>query len=170
MLSFKERVIEVNALIITCKSCHSMFRLDSSLVKPTGTKVRCSKCQEVFTVYPADQSDRRKHKRIKTRNLISYLSYDKIGQLIYQGLGQALDISKGGMLLETPDPLESGLISLTAMDVDNNPIEIEGNVVYRKESSSGRYLTGIFFIGTEEQVEIFVTELIKQYKNQKEEI
>jgi predicted Zn finger-like uncharacterized protein len=147
-----------------------MFRLDSSLVKPTGTKVRCSKCQEVFTVYPADQSDRRKHKRIETRNLISYLSYDKTGQLIYQGLGKALDISDGGMLLETPDPLESGLISLTATDVDNNLIEIDGSVVNCKESSSGRYQSGIAFIGTDTQVTLFVTELIKQYKSQKKEI
>ena len=147
-----------------------MFRLDSSLVKPTGTKVRCSKCKAVFTVYPADQSDRRKHKRIKTRNLISYLSYDKTGQLIYQGLGKALDISEGGMLLETLDPIESGLISLTATDVDNNLIEIDGNAENCKESSSGKYLSGIAFIGTDTQVTLFVTELIKQYKSQEEEI
>ena len=116
-----------------------MFRLDSSLVKPTGTKVRCSKCQEVFMIHPADDSDRRKHIRIKTQNLISYVSYDKTGQLISQGLGKALDISKGGMLLETPDPLESGLLSLTATDVDNNLIEIEGSAEYCKESSSGKF-------------------------------
>ena len=154
-------------MIIPCKSCNAVFRLDSSLVKPAGTKVRCSKCKAVFKVYPPDNVDQRKHPRVKTKNLISYVSYDKTGQLTSQGLGKALDISNGGILLETPDPIESGLLSLTATDVENNLIEIDGNVVYCKESSSGRYLSGVSFTGTDEPVAAFVTELIKQYNFQK---
>ena len=154
-------------MIIPCKSCNAVFRLESSLVKPTGTKVRCSKCGEIFKVYQPDNVDQRKHQRLKTRNLISYVSYDKTGQLISQGLGKALDISKGGILLEALEPIESGLLSLTATDVENNLIEIDGNLVHYKESSSGRYLSGISFIGTDEQVATFVTELIKQHNFQK---
>jgi predicted Zn finger-like uncharacterized protein len=39
-------------MIITCQECNSSFNLDESLLKPTGSKVRCSKCHEVFVAYP----------------------------------------------------------------------------------------------------------------------
>ena len=39
-------------MIITCKECNANFKLDESLLKPTGSKVRCSKCNEIFVAYP----------------------------------------------------------------------------------------------------------------------
>jgi pilus assembly protein FimV len=39
-------------MIITCKACNASFNLNESLLKPEGSKVRCSKCKEVFTAYP----------------------------------------------------------------------------------------------------------------------
>ena len=154
-------------MIIPCKSCQSTFRLNSKLIKPTGSMVRCSKCREVFKVYPPKWSDRRKHKRLKTRNLISHVSYDLRGRLISQGLSKVLNISRGGMLLESPEPIESGLISLMATDVKNNLIEIDGNLVYSKKSSTGRYHSGVSFIGTEKETIIFIIELIKEYNLRK---
>lgn len=44
-------------MIITCKECNARFNLDESLLKPTGSKVRCSKCNEVFTAYPPKTSE-----------------------------------------------------------------------------------------------------------------
>ena len=72
-------------------------------------------------------ADRRKLPRTKTRNLIALVSVDQNGKKISQGLGKALDISKGGMLLETPHPIEAGLISLMAVDKDNILFEIKPN-------------------------------------------
>jgi pilus assembly protein FimV len=39
-------------MIITCKGCNASFNLDESLLKPEGSKVRCSKCKEIFVAYP----------------------------------------------------------------------------------------------------------------------
>jgi pilus assembly protein FimV len=44
-------------MIITCKKCDASFNLDESLLKPTGSKVRCSKCKEVFVAYPPEVSE-----------------------------------------------------------------------------------------------------------------
>ena len=154
-------------MIIPCKSCQSTFRLDSNLVKPNGSKVKCSKCRVVFKVYPPDWGNRRKHKRLKTRNLIAHVSYDTRGKLIFQGLSKVLNISKGGMLLETPEPIESGLLSLMATDMKNNLIEIDGNLVYCKNSSNGRFHSGISFLATEEEIITFVTKLIKEFNFRK---
>ena len=151
-------------MIIPCKSCQSTFRLKSKLVKPTGSRVRCSKCSDVFKVFPPGWENRRKHKRLKTRNLIYHVSYDMRGRLISQGLSKVLNISRGGMLLESPEPIESGLISLMATSVKNNLIEIDGNLVYCRKTSTGRYHSGVSFIGKEEEIAVFVAKLIKEYR------
>jgi pilus assembly protein FimV len=39
-------------MIITCKACNASFNLNESLLKPEGSKVRCSKCKEIFMAYP----------------------------------------------------------------------------------------------------------------------
>ncbi|HMA67676.1 MAG TPA: zinc-ribbon domain-containing protein, partial [Desulfosalsimonadaceae bacterium] len=39
-------------MIITCEACGTSFRLRTSRVKESGSKVRCSKCKHVFVVYP----------------------------------------------------------------------------------------------------------------------
>jgi len=39
-------------MIVQCEACQTKFRLADEKVKPGGTKVRCSKCKEVFTVMP----------------------------------------------------------------------------------------------------------------------
>lgn len=39
-------------MVIECSSCHTRFKLADDKVKVSGTKVRCTKCKEVFTVYP----------------------------------------------------------------------------------------------------------------------
>jgi predicted Zn finger-like uncharacterized protein len=39
-------------MIIACVSCSIKYRLDDAKISPKGTKVRCSRCQYVFTVKP----------------------------------------------------------------------------------------------------------------------
>lgn len=43
-------------MIIECEKCESKFNLDESLLKEEGSKVRCSQCKHVFTVYPSEQA------------------------------------------------------------------------------------------------------------------
>ncbi|WP_035239038.1 DUF3426 domain-containing protein [Desulfobacter vibrioformis] len=39
-------------MIITCQACSTRFVLDDALIKPGGSKVRCSICRHVFTAFP----------------------------------------------------------------------------------------------------------------------
>jgi predicted Zn finger-like uncharacterized protein len=41
-------------MIIQCEACQTRFRLADEKIKAGGTKVRCSKCKEVFTVMPRE--------------------------------------------------------------------------------------------------------------------
>ena len=38
-------------MILTCENCNTRFNLDENLIKESGSKVRCSKCRHIFTVY-----------------------------------------------------------------------------------------------------------------------
>ena len=152
---------------ISCETCQSIFWLDTHLIKSNGSLARCSNCQTVFRVYPAELSDRRKFPRIKTRNLIAHLSFDDNGKKISQGLSKTLDISKGGMLLETPYPIPVARLSLMAVDKDSVLFEIKAELVYCKKSAHGLYQAGIKFIGTEVQVINYVKRLIKEYNFRK---
>ena len=39
-------------MIITCEACNTSFNLDDKMIKPSGTKVRCSICANIFTAFP----------------------------------------------------------------------------------------------------------------------
>jgi predicted Zn finger-like uncharacterized protein len=39
-------------MIITCQECTTRFNLDESVINAEGSKVRCSMCKHVFTVFP----------------------------------------------------------------------------------------------------------------------
>jgi len=39
-------------MIVTCEECNTRFNLDESLLKETGSKVRCSICKHIFVAHP----------------------------------------------------------------------------------------------------------------------
>jgi pilus assembly protein FimV len=44
-------------MIVHCEGCESGFHVDERLIKPTGSKLRCSKCRHVFMAYPPAPAD-----------------------------------------------------------------------------------------------------------------
>lgn len=150
-------------MIVQCKSCDFRFRIEQLLIKLTGSKVRCSNCGEIFKVFKPNTVEKRKYQRIKTQNLISYFSLNESGKMISQGLGIAMDISKGGILLQTADAIESSIITLAATDRKKKLFKVKGRLAYSKKTSIGTYFSGIRFIGMEEHVIKFIVNLVKEY-------
>jgi len=56
---------------------------------------------------------------------------------------------------------------MMTVDMDNNLIEIKGELIYCSKSDTAMYHSGIKFIGTDEQVNKFVTQIIKVYNYRK---
>jgi len=44
-------------MVIQCSACDTRFKIADDKLKPGGVKVRCSKCQEVFTVMPPEEEE-----------------------------------------------------------------------------------------------------------------
>jgi hypothetical protein len=114
-----------------------------------------------------DAANRRKHARVDTRNLISYESIDKNGDIVFNSMGKALNVSQSGILLETAHRIEAEYVSLMTVDLDNNLIKLKGQLIYCRKTDSGLYQAGIRFAGSEEETAKFAVQLIKLYHHRK---
>ena len=116
------------------------------------------------------EMEQRKYPRVETCNLISYLLIRANGEITEQGMGRALNISQGGILLETTRPIFSEHISLMSVDLDNNLIEIKGNVVYSKNNGFGMIKNGVRFQGKHGEIIQFAAKLIKAFHIRKHKL
>ncbi len=107
--------------------------------------------------------ERRIYPRVKTCNLISYMAIKANGEIIDLGMGRALNISQNGIFLETPRLVFSEYISLMSVDLDNNLIEVKGEVIYSGINRSGMVGNGIRLQGEHHENIQFVTRLIKVF-------
>jgi len=107
--------------------------------------------------------EKRKHPRIDITNLISYRCLDGSGNLKLEGRGKSINISQGGILIETHDPFEWQDILLLSIDIEDESVNIKGKVVYCNASNFGKYRTGIQFLEANKKIVSFVEGLLKTY-------
>lgn len=107
--------------------------------------------------------EKRKNPRVHTVNLISYTSVGERGNSIEQGMGKALDIGEGGILVETRVPIEAEYILLEAVNVNEELIKIKGKVAYCREVDAKVFHTGIHFEEPNNRVREIVVEMIKAF-------
>jgi hypothetical protein len=111
--------------------------------------------------------EKRKHPRIKTENLLSYVCIDDEGNEIDEGMGKIKNVSLGGVLIETIKPIGMQDILLTTIGINDEIINMKAKVVYCKKEISGMFRTGIQFLEAKEDKQLFVTNLIKISSKQK---
>jgi len=116
---------------------------------------------------PGKGSDKRKHPRVKTSNLISYVCIDESGSEASQGMGKAEDVSQGGMLLKTYVPIGAKYIVLMAINLSNKLIRIKGQITHTRKINPGEYMTGVKFIETLEKQKKIISDFIKIYHHRK---
>ena len=109
-------------------------------------------------------TNKRKNPRVKTSNGVSYVCIDENGNEIEQGMGKTIDISIGGILLETSVPIESKYILIATIDLKGNLIEIRGKVVYSRKIEFREFLNGIQFLETPERQIKIIAEFIKVHR------
>ena len=85
------------------------------------------------------------------------------GDISDLGMGRALNISQNGIFLETSLLVFTKYISLMSVDLDNNLIEIKGQVIYSGMNESGMVGNGIRLQGDHHQNIQFATRLIKVF-------
>ena len=111
--------------------------------------------------------EHRRYKRVDSVNLLSYVSMDEDGKPLEQGMGKTLNISQGGLLLETPVPIDAKYIMLMTVDIQDHLIKIKGKVAYSKEVKKKIFHTGVRFLESNEKIREIVVEMVKVFTKQR---
>ncbi len=113
-------------------------------------------------------TNKRKYPRIRSLNLLSYVCVDGNKNIVQQGMGRTLNVSEGGILLETHVPIDSQYtIFLTIGLEDDLMTNINGKVVYSKAGEAGRFESGIEFGEGSAATLGILRKYIKAFKEQK---
>ena len=107
--------------------------------------------------------ERRAHPRIETNQGISYFLKDNDGNRKKEGLGKALNISQGGILIETHTAFEWQDILQISINVEGESVTISGKVVYCNTVAPGVFRTGIEFFKVNQRILSFVIGMLKIY-------
>ena len=118
-------------------------------------------------IYSMSTTDQRKHPRVPISNLISFNVYDEDGRLVNHSMAKALNISQGGILIESAVMVKSDRISLMSTDTLNKLVEVKGRVRYSRENEYGMFEIGISFEGTRDENVEFAKRLVKTFHRRK---
>lgn len=89
--------------------------------------------------------ERREHPRVTSLNLLAYVLMDGSKKAVQQGMGRTLDVSEGGILLETHNPIDAHHTVFLTIGLGEDLADIEGTVAYSRTGPIGRIETGIVF-------------------------
>ncbi|MBS3755524.1 MAG: PilZ domain-containing protein [Desulfobacterales bacterium] len=96
--------------------------------------------------------ERREYPRIETENHVSYILFNAGREITDQGQGKILNLSQGGTLLETENPLVGSFVILVALDPHGKKVKVPGRLAnVRQSEKTGGYQSGIEFKGSREQ-------------------
>ncbi len=107
--------------------------------------------------------EKRKHPRIKTANLVTYVCVDENDHPLYEGIGETLDISLGGLKMQMSAPIDTDYIMIIAIDTNDEITEIKGEGIYRSEAEPNKFHTGVHFVESDDRIRKFVIEMVKIY-------
>ena len=89
--------------------------------------------------------EKRKYTRFNSSNLLSYTCMNSENMVVQQGMGKTLDVSEGGILLETHVPIDPQYIVHLDIGFKDEVVKIVGNVAYTRQGENGRAESGIRF-------------------------
>ncbi|MCB9481527.1 MAG: PilZ domain-containing protein [Desulfobacteraceae bacterium] len=92
-------------------------------------------------------NERREYpKRPESVNLVYFAVFNDLDKLRQQGMGKTLNISEGGILLETYEKIaDEGTIVLT-LGLRDETVDIQAKTAHLSELENGIFHTGLSFI------------------------
>ena len=107
--------------------------------------------------------EKRKYPRVHTNTPLSYVLKNDDDNRVKEGRGRAINISQGGILIETNTAFKWQDILQLSINVGGEFVTISGKVVYCNAVDSGIFHTGIEFFKINEKILSFVIGLLKSY-------
>ena len=107
--------------------------------------------------------NRRKYPRVNVRVLVAYDCYNDDGDIFEQKNGVILDVSLGGILIESDDIIDANYVKISFVNHEKKVMSIVGSVVHSRKIEDGRAKTGLCFHGSNSESVNIVTNLIRTY-------
>ncbi|MBW2569034.1 MAG: PilZ domain-containing protein [Deltaproteobacteria bacterium] len=105
----------------------------------------------------------RKHHRIDSLNLISYVCFDEDNNPVMQGMGRTLNVSESGILLDTNVMIDSNYTLSLKIGLEDELMDIKGKVVYSRSGGDGNFKTGIQLFEIEQNTLKLLKKYIKRF-------
>lgn len=91
-------------------------------------------------------SEQRKFERADALNFLAYSCIN--GQNVtnkQHGIGRTLNVSEGGVLLETDSPLDLTQTIFLTIALNEKIVDVKGKILWCKENVGGMFMSGIEF-------------------------
>lgn len=109
-------------------------------------------------------SDKRRHIRVASTNLLNFVCLDETGEPCHQGMGRTLNVSESGILLETYKPIDPRTPISITIGIEEELVDLEGKVIFLKESAKGIYEAGIQFSHINDNERKILLKFIEAFK------
>ena len=117
-----------------------------------------------------DRNERRRHQRYDSLNFVSYVCSDEDGSILEEGMGRTLNISKGGILLETMASINPRNKLVLGIGLKEEIADVKGEVIYSRNCEGGKIESGIQFLEVEEASLPILERYIKAFREQEYKI
>jgi Tfp pilus assembly protein PilZ len=108
-----------------------------------------------------NKDSRRAHERKDSLNLLDYVALGEDGNPIGRGVGRTLNVSEEGLFIETHIPLSQQQTILLTVALEEDIVEIKGQVVHTDKSNENRFTSGIKFIELDEEGRLIVRKYVE---------
>lgn len=88
--------------------------------------------------------EKRKQARYDSLNL-SYICEDEAGSILHEGMGRTINVSEGGILLETSFPLNPANSLILEIALEDDIIAVRGKVAHSHQVDQKTYQAGVEF-------------------------
>lgn len=105
--------------------------------------------------------NRRQYPRVSIHVPVNYTLLDGKGRIESECIGVVLDVSLGGLLLESFDFVWTEYVGIGFIDMDNQIAQIKCKMAYSRKTDLGVVHTGMSFQGAEAEKLDFVAKIIR---------
>lgn len=107
--------------------------------------------------------NRRKYPRVSIHVPVNYALLDRRGKIENDFIGVALDVSLGGILLESFDFVETEYVDISFFDMEDKLAQMNCKMAYSRKTDLGLVHTGLSFQGTDTEKSEFAAKMIRAY-------
>lgn len=177
-------------MVIECKNCLKKFNLDENRLRSNGSKVRCTKCGDIFLAFPpsiGSNEDRLQTeneintKEVKNENTdtpsteksmyhkinvsvpASCISTDAEGNSFDFNIGRITEVSQDGLTVEIFCNSSFEFIVISFISIDDKEITIKGKVVDARRNALGKMRIEVALIGTSWEITDFVAHVVRYH-------